>query len=180
MYSCYGTRTLLLVGFPIRKSVGQGLFAAHHSLSQLITSFFGSWCQGIHHMLFIAWSSDYEIITSSLIASVRYTLVYLLHLSLRHILNFSASIVSANSCCYLCLRFVRYCAVFKVQERSFDPSKLISVNETILLVRNFICKIINIEMFFVRNSMNFCSIARVFTRATRKREFLTAKPFPRP
>ena len=44
------------MGFPIRKSVGQGLFAAHHSLSQLITSFFGSWCQGIHHMLFLAWS----------------------------------------------------------------------------------------------------------------------------
>ena len=54
MYSCYDTRTLLLVGFPIRKSVGQGLFAAYHSLSQLIASFIGSWCQGIHHMLFLA------------------------------------------------------------------------------------------------------------------------------
>ena len=35
-------------------------------------------------------------------------------------------------------------------------------------------------MFFVRNSMNFCSILRVFTRRTRKREFLTAKPCLRP
>ena len=54
MCSCYDTRSLLLVGFPIRTSAGQGLFAAHRSLSQLITSFFGSWCQGIHHMLFLA------------------------------------------------------------------------------------------------------------------------------
>ena len=32
------------------------LFAANRSLSQLVTSFFGSRCQGIHHMLFIAWT----------------------------------------------------------------------------------------------------------------------------
>ena len=44
-------------GFPIRKSVGRSLFAAHHSLSQLITSFIGSWCQGIHLTLLFAWTS---------------------------------------------------------------------------------------------------------------------------
>ena len=44
-------------GFPIRKSVGQSLFAAHHSLSQLVTSFIGSWCQGIHLTLLFAWTS---------------------------------------------------------------------------------------------------------------------------
>ena len=44
-------------GFPIRKSVGRSLFAAHHSLSQLVTSFFGSWCQGIHLTLLFAWTS---------------------------------------------------------------------------------------------------------------------------
>ena len=32
------------------------LFAAPRSLSQLITSFFGSWCQGIHLMLLFAWT----------------------------------------------------------------------------------------------------------------------------
>ena len=42
----------------IRKSADQCLFAAPRSLSQLVTSFFGSWCQGIHHMLFIAWTSS--------------------------------------------------------------------------------------------------------------------------
>ena len=44
-------------GFPIRKSAGRSLFAAHRSLSQLVTSFFGSWCQGIHLTLLFAWTS---------------------------------------------------------------------------------------------------------------------------
>ena len=43
------------VGSPIRKSTGQRLFAPYRSLSQLVTSFIGSWCLGIHPMLLIAW-----------------------------------------------------------------------------------------------------------------------------
>ena len=46
-------------GFPIRKSAGRSLFAAHRSLSQLVTSFFGSWCQGIPLVLFFAWTPLY-------------------------------------------------------------------------------------------------------------------------
>ena len=41
----------------IRKSAGQSLFAAHRSLSQLVTSFIGSQCQGILHILFFAWTT---------------------------------------------------------------------------------------------------------------------------
>ena len=44
-------------GFPIRKSAGQSLFPANRGLSQVVTSFFGSWCQGIHLMLFFAWTA---------------------------------------------------------------------------------------------------------------------------
>ena len=40
----------------IRKSAGRSLFTAHRSLSQLVTSFIGSWCQGIHLTLFFAWT----------------------------------------------------------------------------------------------------------------------------
>ena len=47
----------LAVGFPIRKSPDHGSFAAPRSLSQLITSFIGSWCQGIPLALFLAWPS---------------------------------------------------------------------------------------------------------------------------
>ena len=48
----------LTVGFPIRKSPDRSSFAAPRSLSQLITSFIGSWCQGIPLALFLAWSSS--------------------------------------------------------------------------------------------------------------------------
>ena len=48
-------------GFPIRKSAGRSLFAAHRSLSQLVTSFFGSWCQGIRRMLFLAWPRRHSL-----------------------------------------------------------------------------------------------------------------------
>ena len=41
----------------IRKSADRSLFAAPRSLSQLVTSFFGSQCQGILHMLFFAWTT---------------------------------------------------------------------------------------------------------------------------
>ena len=39
------------VGFPIRKSSGQSLFATHRRLSQRTTSFIASQRQGIHRML---------------------------------------------------------------------------------------------------------------------------------
>ena len=42
--------------FLIRISADRGLFAAPRSFSQLVASFFGSWCQGIHLMLFFAWT----------------------------------------------------------------------------------------------------------------------------
>ena len=48
------TDALPSVGFPIRKSADRGLFAAPRSLSQLVTSFIGAWCQGIHPMPLLA------------------------------------------------------------------------------------------------------------------------------
>ena len=54
MCSCGDTVALPTVGFPIRKSADRGLFAAPRSLSQLVTSFFGAWCQGIHPMPLLA------------------------------------------------------------------------------------------------------------------------------
>ena len=43
----YGYYTFSIVGFPIRKSWDQNVFATPPSLSQLITSFFASQSQGI-------------------------------------------------------------------------------------------------------------------------------------
>ena len=42
------TTTNIQVGFPIRRSMDQSLFSAPHGLSQSITSFIASYCQGIH------------------------------------------------------------------------------------------------------------------------------------
>ena len=52
----------LRVGFPIRKSPDRSLFAAPRGLSQLVTSFIGSWCQGIRPVLFFAWTSYYSLV----------------------------------------------------------------------------------------------------------------------
>ena len=62
-FPCYGyvftttSYTLRICGFPIRKSADRSSFAAPRSLSQLVTSFVGSQCQGIHLMLFFAWTT---------------------------------------------------------------------------------------------------------------------------
>ena len=41
------------MGSPIRKSAGQWIFAPYRSLSQLVTSFIGNWCQGIRPALLV-------------------------------------------------------------------------------------------------------------------------------
>ena len=46
---------IAVTGFPIRISAGLWIFAPNRSFSQLVTSFFGSWCQVILPTLFIAW-----------------------------------------------------------------------------------------------------------------------------
>ena len=55
IYSLYDDCVLPQPGCPIQISAGQWLFAPLRSFSQLITSFVGSWCQGILHMLFLTW-----------------------------------------------------------------------------------------------------------------------------
>ena len=56
MYSGRSHPILIGRGYPIRKSPDQSVFAAPRSLSQLITSFFACWHQGIHHVLLVACS----------------------------------------------------------------------------------------------------------------------------
>ena len=49
------------LGFPIRISTGQWMFAPHRSLTQLITSFFAGWCQGIPHVHLFTSLQFYEL-----------------------------------------------------------------------------------------------------------------------
>ena len=53
MCSYEDTYLLQYVGSPIRRSAGNRIFAPDRSLSQLVTSFVGSQCQGIRLMLFL-------------------------------------------------------------------------------------------------------------------------------
>ena len=54
-------------GFPIRTSADRRLFAPPRSFSQLITSFIGSWCQGILPTLFLAWSLEVILLLEKLL-----------------------------------------------------------------------------------------------------------------
>ena len=64
----FSVRYMILhhVCFHIRISADRSLFAAPRSFSQLIASFFGSWCQGIHLMLLFAWTSFWIFFSCSL------------------------------------------------------------------------------------------------------------------
>ena len=55
MDSVMDTQALPCVSSLIRKSADDRIFAPARSLSQLVTSFFGSQCQGIRLMPFFAW-----------------------------------------------------------------------------------------------------------------------------
>ena len=57
----YVPELLSQVGFPIRTSVGQRLFAPNHSFSQLVASFIGFRCQGIHPVLLVTWPFIFEL-----------------------------------------------------------------------------------------------------------------------
>ena len=103
-------------GFPIRKSTGRSLFAAHRSLSQLVTSFIGSWCQGIPFMLLLAWTSVY---CHQYICSLAWIAVYhvfqLLNFFALAKLNFFTLLERPDFklICYLCLfPFLLYLSLF--------------------------------------------------------------------
>ena len=57
----YGWQEFFLPGFPIQTSAGHGICAPLRSFSQLITSFFGSQCQGIRPALLPAWPSALHV-----------------------------------------------------------------------------------------------------------------------
>ena len=70
----------------IRKSPVHWLCAPTRSLSQLITSFIGSWCQGIHHAPFVAWPIQSKIFKVLHLISQRIFLGLLLNMFWSYIL----------------------------------------------------------------------------------------------
>ena len=78
--------------FHIRTPTGRSLFAAHRSFSQLVASFIGSWCQGIHLMLFFAWTifQTFAVLSFLWIAWVSRTLFFGLLIHCEKVLSFCA------------------------------------------------------------------------------------------
>ena len=139
--------TLRYEGFPIRISTDQCSFAAPRSFSQLVTSFFGSWCQGIHLMLFFAWTflfSWFSFFFELLEFHKTNNLIRLLKFSVKRFypssLNLNVSTFRWN--CNLPLIFL---------ERP--------LNLTNLLIKSFclcplICSFLTLQIYFIRFSMN--------------------------
>ena len=65
MYSVHDIRFFTVCVSTFRNLRVVRLFAANRSLSQLVTSFFGSWCQGILLVLLFAWTSFASICLST-------------------------------------------------------------------------------------------------------------------
>ena len=62
MYSVYDDRSFHRPDCSIRISTDQCLLTTPRSFSQLVTSFFGSRCQGIPLVLFVAWPCDFLVL----------------------------------------------------------------------------------------------------------------------
>ena len=86
------------VGFPIRKSTDRSSCAAPRSLSQLITSFVGSWCQGIPLAPYIAWPLYIKLLSGSqnYASSIR-NYFWLIVITLKFILTVASYIFSSKS-----------------------------------------------------------------------------------
>ena len=113
-----GWQSIALPCFHIRTSAALRLFAAPRSFSQLITSFFGSWCQGILHVLFFAWPFSLALFNNDLSFSLA-ILNYVSKLfrfccfsvTLLHILY--ARVLSEKTWFFLTLLFIQFSNIFQ-------------------------------------------------------------------
>ena len=84
-------------GFPIRRSADRSLFAAPRGLSQLVTSFFGSLCQGIHLMLLFAWTFLYfPVLFSNCLSFIKQIMISVINSSVKRFYPFAFWILSST------------------------------------------------------------------------------------
>ena len=133
------------VGYPIQKSTDRWIFAPPRGLSQLITSFIGSWCQGIPLALFIAWPIE----NSRSLARSRLWIMQASQILWNcncypHLFRCCSTIkitffcaISGTDLSVALLHFVIHCSVFKVQ--SFPTSLEVRLKHSIpwMLQSNF-------------------------------------------
>ena len=122
------------VGCPIRKFPDQWIFAPPRGLSQLITSFVGSWCQGIPLALFLAWPIknnflavlvvNYAGSTKSFRNCNRYPIYTMFHDQISSFRVFSDTDLSVA----LLITSSSHCSVFKVQVPTSHRSQIEILN----------------------------------------------------
>ena len=127
-------------GFPIRKSAGRSLFAAHRSLSQLVTSFIGSLCQGIHLMLLFAWTFlTFQFSSFELLEFHKQIMISVINSSVKRFYPFAFWILSST--------FRWNCNLPKLERPWF---LLISISFNLCPL---ICSFLTLQ-YFIRFSMN--------------------------
>ena len=130
----YGSVVLHHGGFPIRTSAGQSLFPARRGFSQVITSFFGSRCQGIHLMLFFAWTASLALFS----------------LPLRNfkLFKFASCLSFANNCCLGCVeKTVSFETSFPTL--LFPPPDTLVSDSDLVVCSHFFGKTFDISLIFL-------------------------------
>ena len=132
-----GYTVLHRVGFPIRISAGHCLFPANRGFSQVVASFFGSWCQGIHLMLFFAWTASSCSLKICFFCLSSQIIVWVVNLTCLH--------------CFLYVAISGSIVVFPLFRK--DLLVLTFANLKNLSIYNYLCFFL---LFLIRFSMNIC------------------------
>ena len=159
---CYG---IAVTGFPIRISAGLWIFAPNRSFSQLVTSFFGSWCQVILPTLFIAWPLTWF----ELLRIRDFLLMLLKFFTLSYILIYFGKTFPHFLCLIIFIYYPWVCIYFIKVNISSLLLSIIVLHCSVFKVQNFVeyfSHIISkqwvyLEQIFVRNGFN--SFSKIIT-----------------
>ena len=127
----------------IRKSADRSLFAAPRSLSQLVTSFVGSQCQGILHMLFFAWT------TFCISGDILSVLVFLAWIAVFHTCSLRLFIVFGKIVFFYPLRknLISFCRFYSAVYDFQFPFTLSVMYVTFILKKNqYVISLIRFSM----------------------------------
>ena len=123
--------------FHIRISADLCSFAAPRSFSQLVTSFFGSWCQGIHLMLFFAW-------TYFLVLSFLWIAWVSLNIFFRFVNNSCEKVISRKRNSYpFCLNLFPPCGEIVIYPNLERPIN--STSDLVKIICPLICSFLTLQ-----------------------------------
>ena len=152
---CYG---IAVTGFPIRISAGLWIFAPNRSFSQLVTSFFGSWCQVILPTLFIAWPLTWF----ELLRIRDFLLMLLKFFTLSYIFIYFGKTFPHFLCLIIFIYYPWVCIYFIKVNISSLLLSIIVLHCSVFKVQNFVeyfsliisKQWVYLEQIFVRNGFN--------------------------